>query len=67
MRLQILHVPDCPGAEALNGILGPLLVYIGGYGPLLCAVTIAAYLREFQHAEMRWDKTEKTGKVAAPA
>jgi hypothetical protein len=25
MRLQILHVPDCPGAEALNGVLGPLL------------------------------------------
>ena len=25
MRLQILHVPDCPGAEALDSILGPLL------------------------------------------
>jgi hypothetical protein len=25
MRLRILHVPDCPGAEALNGVLGPLL------------------------------------------
>lgn len=25
MRLQILHVPGCPGAEALPGILGPLL------------------------------------------
>lgn len=25
MRLQILHVPDCLGAEALNGVLGPLL------------------------------------------
>jgi hypothetical protein len=25
MRLQILHVPDCPGAEAMNGVLGPLL------------------------------------------
>ena len=25
MRLQILHVPDCPGAEALNGVLAPLL------------------------------------------
>jgi hypothetical protein len=25
MRVQILHVPDCPGAEALEGILGPLL------------------------------------------
>ena len=25
MRLQILHVPDCPGAEALDSLLGPLL------------------------------------------
>ena len=25
MRLQILHVPDCPGAQVLNGVLGPLL------------------------------------------
>ena len=25
MRLQILHVPDCPGAEALDGLLRPLL------------------------------------------
>jgi hypothetical protein len=25
MRLQILHVPDCPGAEALDSVLGPLL------------------------------------------
>ena len=25
MRLQILHVPDCPGAKALDSILGPLL------------------------------------------
>ncbi len=25
MRLQILHVPDCPGAEALDGFLAPLL------------------------------------------
>lgn len=25
MRLQILHVPDCPGAEILDGRLAPLL------------------------------------------
>jgi hypothetical protein len=25
IRLQILHVPDCPGAQALDGLLGPLL------------------------------------------
>ncbi len=46
--------------------LSPLFVYIGGYGPLLCAVTTAAYVKEFRHTEVRWEKTEKTGKVAAP-
>jgi hypothetical protein len=25
MRLQVLHVPDCPGAEALGSRLAPLL------------------------------------------
>ena len=25
MMLQILHVPDCPGAEALDNLLGPLI------------------------------------------
>ena len=25
IRLQILHVPDCPGAQALDGLLDPLL------------------------------------------
>ena len=25
VRLQILHVPDCPGAEALDSRLAPLL------------------------------------------
>jgi hypothetical protein len=39
------------------------LVYIVGYGPLLCAVTATAYVKELRHAEMKWDKTEKLGAV----
>jgi cellulose synthase/poly-beta-1,6-N-acetylglucosamine synthase-like glycosyltransferase len=46
--------------------LGPLFVYIGGYGPLLCAITTAAYIKELRHAEAKWDKTEKTGKMVVP-
>jgi cellulose synthase/poly-beta-1,6-N-acetylglucosamine synthase-like glycosyltransferase len=46
-------------------VLGPLLVYVGGYGPLLCAITFASYLKEWRGAAMTWDKTEKTGKVDA--
>ncbi len=51
----------------LGRVLSPFFVYVGGYGPLLCAITTAAYWKEFRGAEQKWDKTEKTGKVAAPA
>jgi cellulose synthase/poly-beta-1,6-N-acetylglucosamine synthase-like glycosyltransferase len=43
------------------------LVYLAGYGSLLCAVTFAAYVKELRHADASWDKTEKTGKVAISA
>jgi cellulose synthase/poly-beta-1,6-N-acetylglucosamine synthase-like glycosyltransferase len=43
-----------------------MFIYIAGYGPLLCACTFASYIKELRHAEMKWDKTEKTGKVAMP-
>ncbi len=42
-----------------------VLVYLVGYGPLLCAITFAAYIAEARGAEQRWDKTVKTGKVVA--
>lgn len=41
----------------------PLLVYLVGYGPLLCAVTVDSYIKEFRHADAVWDKTEKVGRV----
>lgn len=47
-------------------LLSPFFVYLGGYGPLLCAVTFTSYIYEARGAEMKWDKTEKTGKVVAP-
>jgi cellulose synthase/poly-beta-1,6-N-acetylglucosamine synthase-like glycosyltransferase len=47
-------------------LLAPLFIYVAGYGPLLCACTFASYIKELQGAEMTWDKTEKTGKVAMP-
>jgi cellulose synthase/poly-beta-1,6-N-acetylglucosamine synthase-like glycosyltransferase len=45
------------------GGLARLLLYVVGYGPLLCAITAAAYVAELRHAEMAWEKTEKTGAV----
>jgi cellulose synthase/poly-beta-1,6-N-acetylglucosamine synthase-like glycosyltransferase len=44
--------------------LAPIALYIGGYGAFLCAVTFAAYVKELRGAEMKWDKTIKTGKIA---
>jgi len=45
------------------GRLAPLLLYVVGYGPLLCAITAAAYVSELRRADMAWEKTEKTGAV----
>ncbi|NNE71806.1 MAG: glycosyltransferase family 2 protein, partial [Rhodothermales bacterium] len=57
------------GAKNLEGTplarMVPALIYIVGYGPLLCAVTFASYIYEARGAEMKWDKTVKTGKVNA--
>jgi cellulose synthase/poly-beta-1,6-N-acetylglucosamine synthase-like glycosyltransferase len=47
-------------------VLSAVFIYVAGYGPLLCACTFASYIKELRHAEMKWDKTEKTGKVAMP-
>jgi hypothetical protein len=56
------HLPRRIGA-----VTSAVLVYIAGYGALLCAVTFAAYIKELRRADASWDKTEKTGKVAISA
>ncbi len=43
--------------------LAPLGLYLVGFGPMMCAITVDAYLKEFRGAAMTWDKTEKTGRV----
>lgn len=45
-------------------VLTPTLMYLVGYGPLLCAVTFDAYLKELRGVTATWEKTEKTGRVA---
>jgi hypothetical protein len=47
----------------IGRFLTPLLVYLVGYGSLLCAITFDSYIKELRHAESKWDKTEKTGRV----
>jgi cellulose synthase/poly-beta-1,6-N-acetylglucosamine synthase-like glycosyltransferase len=44
--------------------LTPTLIYLAGYGSLLCAITFDSYVKELSHAEARWDKTEKVGRIA---
>jgi cellulose synthase/poly-beta-1,6-N-acetylglucosamine synthase-like glycosyltransferase len=44
-------------------VLTPTLMYLVGYGPLLCAVTFDAYIKELRGATATWEKTEKTGRV----
>lgn len=52
-------VEPLPGGRFLAG----LLVYICGYGSLLCAVTVDSYLKEWRRADATWIKTEKIGRV----
>ena len=58
------------GVKRLEGLpvagrAAPALLYVVGYGPLLCAITANAYLKELQGSEMVWEKTEKTGTVSS--
>lgn len=58
----LLKLLDARFGRRVRFVTAPLL-YVVGYGPLLCAVTAAAYVKEARGAEMKWDKTEKTGAV----
>lgn len=44
--------------------LTPALVYLVGYGSVLCAITFDSYIKEFRGVEAKWDKTEKIGRIA---
>jgi len=46
----------------LRALVAPLL-YVVGYGPLLCAVTVGGYLAELRGADRRWEKTDKIGRI----
>ncbi len=40
-----------------------LLLYVCGYGSLLCAITVDSYIKEWRRADAVWIKTEKVGRV----
>jgi hypothetical protein len=39
------------------------LLYLVGFGPLLCSIAAASYLEEARGSELVWEKTEKLGAV----
>ncbi|WP_418277112.1 glycosyltransferase [Isoptericola jiangsuensis] len=54
--------------KLLDGVLPwrwitSLLLYVIGFGPLLCAISLDSYVKEITGAATTWDKTEKTGRV----
>lgn len=58
----LVKLLDARFGRRVRWVVAPL-VYVVGYGPLLCAITAAAYVKEARGAAMTWDKTEKTGAV----
>ena len=55
--------------EVVRGVswLARPLLYVVGYGPLLCAITAAAYIEEVRGSELVWEKTEKRGAIGGLA
>jgi cellulose synthase/poly-beta-1,6-N-acetylglucosamine synthase-like glycosyltransferase len=49
-------------AGAPKWLRDTLLVLVG-YGPLLCAIACGAIVAELRKADLKWDKTVKTGKA----
>ena len=52
-------VEKLPGGRFFAG----LLLYVCGYGSLLCAITVDSYIKEWRRADAAWIKTEKVGRV----
>ncbi|GGD74768.1 glycosyl transferase family 2 [Microbacterium murale] len=52
-------IEHLPGGHFFAG----LLLYVFGYGSLLCAITVDSYVKEWRHADAAWIKTEKIGRV----
>jgi len=52
-------------AGAPKPVRNVLLVLVG-YGPLLCAISLGAMIAELRNADLKWDKTIKSGKARLP-
>lgn len=63
--ISMLGIWLARAVEPLAGgrFLAGLLLYICGYGSLLCAITVDSYIKEWRRADASWIKTEKIGRV----
>ena len=64
--MAVAYLAKAAESRRFGRFISPLVVYIVGYGSLLCACTFASYVKELRGAEMTWDKTQKTGKMTIP-
>jgi cellulose synthase/poly-beta-1,6-N-acetylglucosamine synthase-like glycosyltransferase len=64
--MGVVYLAKVTETRWLGRFISPVLLYIGGYGPLLCTIFLAAVGKELSGAEASWDKTEKTGQVTMP-
>jgi cellulose synthase/poly-beta-1,6-N-acetylglucosamine synthase-like glycosyltransferase len=64
--MAVAYLAKVAEPHRFGRFISPLVVYTVGYGSLLCACTFVSYVKELQGAEMKWDKTEKTGKMTMP-
>lgn len=55
------YVERLPGGRFFAG----LMLYLFGYGSLLCAITVDSYVKEWRRADASWVKTEKIGRVVS--
>ena len=63
LSMAVAYLAKVVEPHRFGRVLSPVLIYLVGYGSVLCACTFASYVLELRRAEARWDKTEKTGQV----
>jgi hypothetical protein len=66
LSMAVAYLAKVVEPHRFGRVLSPVLIYLVGYGSVLCACTFASYVLELRRAEARWDKTEKTGQVKVP-
>lgn len=64
--MAVAYLAKFAETRPLGKATSRVLIYLAGYGPLMCAITLASFAKELTGAESRWDKTEKTGRTAVP-